>query len=170
MNDETITEKWLDIPGYFGKYQVSSNGKVASLKSGHRKLLKPGVASNGYLTVALCNDGKQRTYTVHNLVANLFVKGHNKLRNIVNHIDGDKLNNRSDNLEWCTQKANIDHANNILQHFTGCRKVKVLCVETQREYSSVGDAARDLLINRHNISSVLSGNRLTAGGYHWRAI
>ncbi len=111
-------EEWKNIQGYEGKYQVSSFGNVRSLDriieygdiskgqyhSRKGQLLTP-TNSNGYLTVGLSG----KTFTVHSLVANAFLnKSANNL--IINHIDCNKSNNFYKNLEWITQKENIQNS------------------------------------------------------------
>lgn len=116
-------EEWKPISGYEGLYEVSNQGRVRSLdrtiefiRSGKiiksiqkGKLLNPSLKVR-YKGVQLCpGDGKKNMVYIHKIVANAFVDNpDNKL--IVNHIDGDKHNNNSKNLEWVTQKENIDHA------------------------------------------------------------
>ena len=109
-------EDWKDIEGFEGYYTISNWGNVYSctryvnnrLVGG--KILKPGIDSDGYKIVTLCDgNAKRKTRTVHRLVAEAFVDniiGGNQ----VNHIDGNKLNNSYTNLEWCDSLHNIRHA------------------------------------------------------------
>lgn len=100
-------EIWKDIPGYEGKYQVSNYGNIYSLRyKRHRKLMKDRY---GYSFVGLNADGKQHFFLVHRLVAEVFVQNP-KLKPEVNHIDGNKLNNHTDNLEWVDRNENMSHA------------------------------------------------------------
>jgi hypothetical protein len=110
-------EEWRDIQGYEGYYQVSNWGRVKSLQrtansiSGGRtvreRILKQSLC-RGYLFVVLVKPGlKRKMYKIHRLVASNFLDGRNE---VVNHIDGDKLNNKLDNLEWCSQSSNEHHA------------------------------------------------------------
>lgn len=96
----------------FYKYiSVSKDGRVKSLKTGI--ILKPHPGKRGWLRVGFRDDTSprgQRTKYVHRLVAETYVKGHTNERNCVNHIDGNRINNHADNLEWCTYKENSEHA------------------------------------------------------------
>lgn len=103
-----MIEIWKDIDGYEGIYQVSNLGRV---KSFHRKtptILKPMVNHKGYLRVELHNKTTCELRLIHRLVMEVFNPNDVNLQ--VNHIDGDKSNNRLDNLEWCTGSDNVRHA------------------------------------------------------------
>ena len=110
-----MQEIWKDIKGYEGKYQVSNLGRVRSLydqnqfKKTHRiKLLKFNIRS-GYYNVNLNNHRKRKNFQVHRLVAFAFIPNFDN-KPIINHIDENRLNNKVDNLEWCTQKENVLHS------------------------------------------------------------
>jgi len=105
MNQQEI---WKDVLGYEGLYKVSNLGRVVS----KRKILKGWECVNGYWLYRLCKNGKTRQFSAHRLVAINFLPA-DLNRNYVNHIDGDKLNNNLDNLEWCTNSENIQHAYKI---------------------------------------------------------
>ena len=86
------------IKGYEGLYSVTSNGKVWSIRQHH--YMKPATNNNGYEKVVLHSaDGKQKTFYIHRLVLNTF-NPTNKMNVEVNHIDGNKKNNKLSNLEW----------------------------------------------------------------------
>lgn len=116
-------EQWKDIDGFEGMYQVSDLGRVRSLertvkmvRNGRQydmhhkgKLLSASVTKDGYATVQIFKDSKPHTYKVHRLVAKTFLSNKGNLPE-VNHKDGDKENNRADNLEWCTRSNNMRHA------------------------------------------------------------
>lgn len=108
MND---SEEWRDIPGYEGRYMVSSHGHVMSLSyrniKGLSRLLKLFSDSQGYQFVEL----SRKTHLVHRLVMSSFV-GKSDME--VNHKDGDRTNNHIGNLEYCTHHANMHHANDVL--------------------------------------------------------
>lgn len=86
-------------------YKIYDNGEIYSNKS--NRFLKHDVDKHGYHQVTLTIDGQPYREKVHRLVAYFFCNppcGYEKLT--VDHIDGDKSNNSSSNLEWCTHKEN----------------------------------------------------------------
>lgn len=103
----TLSKEWRDVAGFSG-YQVSACGEVRSNKlcgPGDWKPIKLLESSRGYYIVQLTKDGKRRTKRVHRLVLEAFgnpVEGKNQ----VAHWDGDKKNNRLENLRWATPKEN----------------------------------------------------------------
>lgn len=95
------------IQGYENRYLITSYGRVWSIRT-HR-WLKYSVPSNGYAQVGLSLNNKCTNYMIHRLVAKTFLqKPINK--DYVNHIDGNKLNNCVNNLEWVTRSENEKHA------------------------------------------------------------
>lgn len=118
-----MEEKWRDIRGYEGLYQVSNLGNVKSfnnrIKHKNPMILKQTIdRKNGYLTVSLSRNGKKKVYRVHKLVASIFIDNSNSYP-VINHKDGNKLNNCVNNLEWCTYKQNIIHSwKNGLSHIS----------------------------------------------------
>lgn len=120
-NHSPTKEIWRDVPKYKGYYQVSSLGNVRSLIqwNGHRYIkrnepyiLSQSNTTTGYKKVELVKDGVVKSKKVHRLVAKAFIPLI-KDKNIINHKDGDPKNNCVDNLEWCTQSENIQHAYDI---------------------------------------------------------
>ena len=111
IGENMSLEKIKDIKGYEGLYQVSSWGKVISVKT--NKVLSPEINSKGYLRVDLYDStGKKKHYKVHRLVAEAFIPNpENKPQ--INHIDGNTQNNSITNLEWCTSSENMNHAKKL---------------------------------------------------------
>lgn len=134
-----MEEIFKDIKGFEGYYQVSNLGNVKSLsrKSGNTilrdKILKPRKHTNGYLIVSIGKDYKHKNYSIHRLVASVFIN--NKEGNpVVNHIDENKENNNVNNLEWCTNKHNANHNNMNMRKWNGRRKkFKVIDLLTNEE-------------------------------------
>lgn len=99
-----MKERW--IKGWRGLYSVTSAGDVYGYKRGRRRL-KLHANNSGYFLVTLHRNYQRVTFPVHRLVAQTFL-GHS--RKCVNHKDGNKQNNKVNNLEWCTHAENIRHA------------------------------------------------------------
>ena len=105
-----MKEIWKDIPDYEGLYQVSNLGRVKSFQRNREMILKPRDNKLGYLKVILSKNKINKNIFVHRIVL-LVIKPEiyfNKAD--VNHMDGNKYNNKLTNLEWCTRKENVIHS------------------------------------------------------------
>ena len=102
-------EQWKPIEGTDGKYEVSNLGRVRT--NGKRPgLLKLTKQKSGYRYAMIqLSNGKQKNCRVHRLVAEHFLPNPDNMKE-VNHKDGNKDNNRADNLEWCTRSHNVKHS------------------------------------------------------------
>ncbi|MET3559316.1 hypothetical protein ABID29_002470 [Streptococcus rupicaprae] len=190
-------EIWKTVKGYEGLYEVSNLGRVKSLDKivpkwdGVRllkgRILKGSVTQFGYHKVILTKNKHRRTIFVHRLVAEAFLENDNpKIKTQVNHIDGDKLNNETGNLEWVSASENIKHAFSI-----GIKKVskkqteaiknlgensnkRVLQLNPEgqiiQEWHSITEASKILNINMSSISMCCHGKRNLAGGFKWKYI
>lgn len=106
-------EKWRDVLGYEGLYQVSDEGRVRSLtrvnnygRKVRGQIMKQHKSKHGgYLTVGLCKNGKRTLFYVHRLVAWAFIEPTDTTET-VNHINEIKTDNRVENLEWMTLHDN----------------------------------------------------------------
>jgi len=175
-------EKWKDIEGYEGIYQVSNTGKVISLDRivlrnnkfpirQKGKEISQGKRS-GYKVVQLQKNDIRKGFQVHRLVAQTFIPNpQNKPQ--VNHIDGNKLNNNVDNLEWTTPSENIIHAlDNGLSSRIRPNNIQVLQFDKElnfvRDYVSINEADRVTKVGRANIRRCCLGEYKQAGGYIWK--
>lgn len=129
-----MKEIWKDIVGYENLYEVSNLGRVKSKEklawNGHHYRKLPSkfrsLRNGEYLDVNLCKYGKVKRLKVHRLVAEAFIPN-TENKETVNHIDGNKYNNRVDNLEWNTWSENTRHAiDNGLMVKEGQRFIKVI--------------------------------------------
>lgn len=185
-------EIWKDIEGYEGVYQISSLGKVKSLKRITRfknndrirveeeRILKPQITHKGYHKIQLRKNGKTKGHFVHRLVAEAFIPNPEN-KSTVNHKDGDKLNNFVGNLEWMSNLENMRHA-----YQTGIRnngdnapvtlaKLKPVAQYTKggtlvAEYRSIKEAVEKTGIGQSSISSCCAGRYKQAGGYIFKYI
>ena len=178
-------EIWKDIKGYEKLYQVSNLGRVRSIthtrKNGKErnhicvskgKILTPGKDSSGYMLVVLSKYGKTKSYRIHRLVADTFLKNKNNLK-CVNHKDEDKTNNNVNNLEWCTHKYNNNYGTKP-QRISKANSVRVNQYDKDynfiKTWNSLTEAEKHLKKDRANvnISKCCKSKVKSAYGYIWR--
>jgi hypothetical protein len=110
-------EIWKDVIGYEGFYQVSNFGNVKRVGSfrGVNKAylndyyLNPRDNGKGYLRIKLTINNKSKRVMLHRIIAEAFIENQNNYP-VINHINGNRQDNRIENLEWCTQSQNCLHA------------------------------------------------------------
>jgi len=97
----------------FSKYLITSDGKIYSKI--YKKYMKPQIAPSGYNYINLRNDnGKSERFLLHQIICQVFKPNIDENKKAINHINGNKSDNRVENLEWCTDSENMMHAKNIL--------------------------------------------------------
>lgn len=99
-------EIFKPIIGYEHNYEISNLGRVRNINT--NKYIKINTGKVGYKVVNLWKNNEYKTKYIHRLIAIYFIPNINEHKQI-NHIDGDKLNNNIENLEWCSQKDNVQH-------------------------------------------------------------
>lgn len=180
-------EKWRDIEGYEGIYQVSNEGRVKTLgrtvtyRSGKIRYFEPKILSqhydkDGYCQVSFCIDGKSYQKKVHRLVAQAFIPNPNNYP-MVNHKDECKTNNFVENLEWCDCKYNLNYGTNPARISERVRNNKYLSKEVVqitldgnivRVYPSTREVERELGLFHTSISACALGKINKCGGYKWK--
>lgn len=191
-----MVEKWENISGFDGDYQISNFGRVKSTnriviymgknQTGAEfkvqrifpeRILKTYIRG-GYEHVNLKRKSKSYNYSIHRLVATYFLQNPNNY-SIINHKDENKLNNKFDNLEWCDSKYNANYGT---RNDRIARKLKdnpnfyipVLCYDLNnnfiKKYDSAEQAAKEIGISGSGITACcrLYFGRTSAGGYKWK--
>lgn len=119
INVDGIGRWAAPIPHYTG-YWATSCGEIISMKNKNAIKLKQNDNGNGYLFCILYVDGKYHKEYIHRLVVEAFLHDGGedinfKKRSDVNHINGDKSNNKLANLERCSKSENMYHLNKVLK-------------------------------------------------------
>lgn len=163
-------EEWKDIEGYNGVYQVSSLGNVRTFSRwpGKGRLLKPQTTKKGYRSVRLYCGASFKFITIHRLVAKAFIIN-TELKPQVNHINGNRADNRVENLEWVTGSENVQHSIKNFGKYFGEAHSKALIKESQviemrklhAEKMPVRDIATKFNINWNTLRTILYG-------YKWK--
>lgn len=169
--DNLENECWKIIIDY-PEYEISNMGRIKyPIRKGEKpyrnRITYGGISGDGYKTFGLRDNDTIKKIAIHRLVADAFITNINNYK-IVNHKDGNKLNNKIDNLEWCSRSQNTKHAydNDLI---SGKRKIYQLDINNNiiKEYDTIKDAYENLKLGRTAINSVLSGRNKTSGGYYW---
>lgn len=147
-------EIWKTIKD-FDDYQISNLGNVKSLKYGKERILKQNFNSK-YKFFLLRKSGNIKMFYLHRLIALHFIPNTDN-KNTVNHINGIKIDNRIENLEWCTQKENVQHAVKNGLNNVGKRSMKkIINSVDSMEFDSVISAAKYYNISKNYLSNMLT--------------
>lgn len=164
-------EIWRDVKGFEGRYQVSNKGNIFSVdrivrgKKWGGRTLKPIHDKNGYLTVALYENGVGKNKKIHRLVSEAFLPNPNNYLEI-NHIDENKTNNHVENLEWCTREHNINHGKRTEKVSKRVRAINIKTGEVIT-FSSTSEAGRKGY-HQGSVAAACRGVYNTGGGNLYR--
>lgn len=179
-------ELWMPVPEYEGLYEISSIGRVKSLKrisrKGHvlkEKFLKASITNYGYVRANLWKDGVSKPFLVHILVAISFIENPEN-KPWVNHKKGIKTDNRATELEWSTPSENVLHGFRVLGRTAWCKgKIGHLRSDSREinqftingdfvaTHKSIKNASISTGTQSANIDKCLNNLRNTAGGFFW---
>ena len=175
-------EEWRPILSVQGAYEVSSFGRVRRsdnkivLKNSINKCGYPVFTARGGLLTPPKDNRRCFPVYVHVCVAKTFIENPLNLKE-VNHIDGNKANNRVENLEWCTHAQNMAHAGEtgLCPGYNHKPVAQIKNGKIVNKYSSVSLAAKSTGISPTSIGSVANhritksgAHYYTAGGYEWQ--
>lgn len=165
-------EQWKDLNSL---YEVSDLGRVKSKAikkydaggrtySKKERILKPSTRSDGYYFLNVSQFRHRRTWKVHQLVAHVFIPNPNNY-NCINHINGNKTDNRAVNLEWCSDQYNTKHgfevlgnqANNVQYGAANPSSKKVKDTASGVVYETISSAADAIGMNSNTLRAMLSG-------------
>lgn len=152
-----MIEIWKEIKGYEGLYEISNLGRVKSLTfrkcvhgidtlSYHDTIMHPTDNGNGYLIVSLRKDKQRKNKYIHRLVAEAFIPNpeHKK---VVNHLDHNKTNNQVTNLEWCSQRDNVNYSRKEMVKAHQCIKPNSKTGERYIHYRNRRGGIYEVVIN-----------------------
>ena len=182
-------EIWKDIRGFEGLYQVSNKGRIKRLyrqvldsrgitQTFKESLLTCTINVYGYYQTTLRKDRRKINIKIHRCVAEAFIDNPEN-KPLVDHIDGNKLNNTADNLRWATNSENILNENTydiFKENVTKVRKSERIPVyqlddnyNVIRKFDCADDAAKELKCSAPLIRNACKPNHkhYKAKGYHW---
>ena len=186
-------EKWKDVAGYEGLYQVSNLGRIKSVERYrdnhgkpqiiHEKIKNTRTKNSGYLITDLYKNNKRKSVMIHRVVASAFLPVEER-KETVNHKDGNKFNNNVENLEWSSfseqnkhfYKKRLKSKENIKKAVTAMNEKsarKILCVETNEIFDSLSDASLYSKGDRKGVPLIVRSAKTkttTAYGYHWNYV
>lgn len=166
-----MIEIWKDVEGY-PNYMVSSMGNVKSLNyrgnTGKEKMLKYD-NNKGYNRVLLYKDGKYKKYMVHRLVAQAFIPNPNNYP-IINHKNENTIDNRVENLEWCTHQYNTNYGSRS-KKFAISNSIPILQFTKEGNFVKKWDSAtqvqKELGFDKSGINQNLKRKTKSAYGFVW---
>ena len=163
--------EWRDVPEFDGIIQVSNTGLVrsAGTKTHPPHEYTQSLSCWGYPRVHINLNGKNKNLVVHRMVAKAFIPNPENKKQ-VNQNNGNKTDNRVENLEWCTPSENCQHRERVIwngAHPSGRRKRKVVCLDTGEEFESLHDANYSVYGRRSNNIGIAIKQGSLCRGQRW---
>lgn len=152
-------EEWVDIKGFEGIYMISTYARIKSVKNKTHCLISESDNGRGYPKVSLHGKGKEKSFQVQRLMATHFL-GADETTDVT-HKDGDRYNNKLDNL-YLIPRGSHRFKNNSRRN-----SKRIKCIELDREFNSIKEASIELGIAYQNILSVLKGRQKTTAKKHF---
>lgn len=178
-------EVWKDVVGYEGLFQVSCLGRIKmltrevlankSIKHINKHILTQHLSTKGYLYVYLWAGNKKERIYVHKAVLSSFIR-EKRIGEECNHLNENRLDNRLDNLEWCSHKYNINYGNRTKKQSESMKNHKSLSKpvlqlnmdgEYIAEYPSLREAGRVMNRSFTSIKECCKGRYKSAFGFKW---
>lgn len=153
-------QNWYSVSGYEGLYEINRNGQIRSLqKKYYQKQITQRIDRGGYITVRLSKEGISKTFLLHRLLILEFIPNPNN-KPFVNHINGNKLDNSLENLEWVTHRENVIHAfTSGLNKSSQIKSFALFDHCTKKYYPSIKEAAICLNIPYSSLKNMINTNR-----------
>ena len=164
-----MQEVWKQMKEHSG-YEVSNFGNIKNIKTG--RILKPSINNKGYLRFVVYINKKQKCFYIHRVVANNFIENKNNY-NEINHINENKLDNRVQNLEWCTTKYNCNYGTRNIRVLNSKRhNFKTIIQKDKNDniikiWKDIIEIKENTKYSKHNIYKCCEGKYKYAYGYKW---
>ena len=173
--------EWKDVVGFEGLYLVNNQGEVKSverMKKNNKgtqfvneRILVLTPDKDGYLRVCLSKNGRSYVKAVHRLVAEAFIPKNGEDKVCVNHKNGNKLDNRVENLEWVSYSENLKHSYDVLNRPVNRTTIKyrnVICTfpnDEVVEVKSIDEASRLTGVSSTQIRRLHGNGKKSRNGY-----